>query len=235
MPIKIEDLSFSFNGNEVFKNFNLEIGSGEVTTVLGSSGCGKTTLLNLIANLLEPIEGTIHTPKNQKLSLIFQEARLLPWLNVLDNILFAMGIKDEEAINRSLHYLNEMGLRGHINKFPNQLSGGMAQRVSIARAFTYPSNTILMDEPFKGLDFQLKLNILKLFNQIWAEDNRTAVFVTHDIIESLLIGDNIVILHGNPTTVYKTLKNEIPKSERNMDNIKLLTMEKELYKTLSNL
>lgn len=235
MPIRLSNIHFSFNNNEIFKNFNLEIKSGEVTTILGPSGCGKTTLLNLISKLLTPQKGEVFTPKDQTLSLIFQEARLLPWLNVLDNVLFTMNSKDSNAVKRSLHYLNEMELDKHIKKYPAQLSGGMAQRVSIARAFSYPSNTILMDEPFKGLDFQLKLNIMNLFNKIWSEDNRTAVFVTHDVLESLLIGDNIVILKDNPAKIHKTFNNTIPKDERTLDNIELLTMEKKLYETLSKL
>lgn len=235
MPINIKNLNFSFNETKIFENFNLEIRSGEITTILGPSGCGKTTLLNIISNILQPHSGNIALPNDQVLSLIFQEARLLPWLNVLDNILFTIQDKNSSSIDRALHYLKEMGLEKHKDKYPGQLSGGMSQRVSIARAFTYPSNTILMDEPFKGLDFQLKLNILNLFNKLWSEDNRTAIFVTHDVLESLLIGDNIVILKGSPVKVYRIIKNSIPKNERTLENIELLSMEKELYKTLSQL
>lgn len=235
MPINIKNLNFSFNETKIFENFSLEISSGEITTILGPSGCGKTTLLNIISNILHPHSSEISVPNDQVLSLIFQEARLLPWLNVLENILFAIEDKNRTSLNRALHYLKEMGLEQHKNKYPGQLSGGMSQRVSIARAFTYPSNTILMDEPFKGLDFQLKLNILNLFNKLWSEDNRTAVFVTHDVLESLLIGDNIVILKGTPANIHKTIKNPIPKSERTLDNLELLSIEKKLYKTLSQL
>lgn len=235
MAINICNISFSYHGSIIFNNFNLKISSGKITTILGPSGCGKTTLLNLLSGILKPDSGIIEYPENQKLSSIFQEHRLLPWMNILDNVLFTMNSKNTNDQKRCLHYLEEMGLENHLNKFPNQLSGGMAQRVSIARAFSYPSNTILMDEPFKGLDLQLKLNILDLFNRIWSEDNRTGIFVTHDILESLLIGDKIIILTDTPVRIFTIINNEIPKNERSLKNPELLNMEKKLYTILSQL
>lgn len=235
MAISINNISFSYTDSQIFKNFNLEISTGEVTTILGPSGCGKTTLLSMISGIIKPDNGEVIYPKNQKLSSIFQEHRLLPWMNVLDNVLFTMDNGNDDNIKRSFHYLKKMGLKDHLNKYPNQLSGGMAQRVSIARAFSYPSNTILMDEPFKGLDLQLKLNIINLFNSIWSEDSRTGVFVTHDIIESLLIGDKIIIFTEAPVKIYKIITNSIPKDKRTLENLELLNMEKELYTLLSQL
>lgn len=221
MDINIKNIDFSYKNLNIFENLNLTIKKGRVTVILGPSGCGKTTLLNLISGVISPQNGIIEIPKNLKLSYLFQEPRLLPWKNVKNNIEFVLDSLDKnEKKSRIEHYLKEMELKKFKDYYPNQLSGGMKQRVAIARAFAFPSNTILMDEPFKGLDLPLKLNLFKLFNRVWREDERTAVFVTHDIKEAVQLGDDIIVLTKRPSQIKKIYRN---------DNSDPMALERELY------
>lgn len=228
--MELNNISFSYSSELILKEFSLSIPENRVLTILGPSGCGKTTLLKLISGSITPSKGSIENLSDQ-ISYIFQEPRLLPWLNLLENVAFPL----EDDRSRALHYIEEMGLLDHIDKFPSQLSGGMAQRVSIARAFAFNSEIILMDEPFKGLDFQLKVNIFKLFNRLISKERRTALFVTHDIKESIMLGDRIVILGNNPTRIIKEMDNPIPAESRIMGNSMVIELEEDVYSILSNL
>lgn len=227
----LNSISFSYNGDSILKDFSLSIPSNKVLAILGPSGCGKTTLLRLIAGTIDPIEGNIQGISGN-LSYIFQEPRLLPWMNLIENVEFPM--KDKKN-NRALHYIQEMGLGDHIKKYPSQLSGGMTQRVSIARAFAFDSDLILMDEPFKGLDLQLKVNTFNLFNKLISKEKRTAIFVTHDIKESLILGDRIVVLEDKPVKIKKIFDNPINKELRTLDNRDVINLENELFQLISNL
>lgn len=230
----IKNLDFNFDNLQIFKNFNLEIKKGMVTVLLGPSGCGKTTLLNLISGFLKPASGEITLPQNIALSYLFQESRLLPWKTVEENINFVLDeLTETEKKQRIKHYLDKLDLTDFKNYYPNKLSGGMKQRASIARAFAYPSNTILMDEPFKGLDLGLKLNLIHSFNKIWKEEERTVIFVTHDIQEATLLGDEIILLTKSPASIKKTYQNSLEHSERYLYNPQLLSLEKELFTNLT--
>ncbi len=234
MDIHLSNINFKYNNLIIFDGLNLNIPKGKVTAILGPSGCGKTTLLNLISGVIKPDSGTIDYPETQILSYIFQEPRLLPWKNVSENINYVLGnISRDKRDERIHHYLEKMELVKFSNYYPRELSGGMKQRVSIARAFAYPSNTILMDEPFKGLDLNLKLNLFKLFDEIWKEDQRTAIFVTHDIHEALLLGDQIVVFSNRPVKIRRKFDNTTPYNERTLQNSSILQLEKELYTLLS--
>lgn len=233
MDIKLKNLSFSYNQLPIFNQMNLTIPEGKVTVILGPSGCGKTTLLNLISGVLKPDSGKIEIPNSCKLSYLFQEPRLLPWMSVENNIKFVLdALNTEDRNKKTEHLLAELELESFKNYYPEELSGGMKQRVSIARAFAFPSNTILMDEPFKGLDLPLKLNLFKLFNKVWREEQRTALFVTHDIQEAIQLGDDIIVLTKNPVTVKKRYTNPLPYNERQLHNAEILSLEKELYKLI---
>ncbi len=230
MNIDLRNISFSYDNLDIFKNLNLVIPKGKVTVILGPSGCGKTTLLNLISGVLNPDEGEIQIPLDFTLSYLFQEPRLLPWNTVSQNIRFVLdSLPENMAETRTNHYIRELELNNFSDYYPWQLSGGMKQRVSIARAFAYPSNTILMDEPFKGLDLALKLNLFKLFNRVWREDERTAIFVTHDIHEAILLGDEIIVLTSSPVKIKKKFTNSTPLNDRSLHNSEILALERELY------
>lgn len=234
MNINLNNISFSYDNLEIFKDLTLSIPKEKVTVILGPSGCGKTTLLNLISGVLKPDNGTIKIPTKSELSYLFQEPRLLPWKNITENIMFVLdSLPIQDRNTRVNHYIKELELEKFSEYYPGQLSGGMKQRVSIARAFAYPSNTILMDEPFKGLDLALKLNLFKLFNRVWREESRTAIFVTHDIHEAILLGDEIIVLTNRPVKIRNKFINKTPYNLRSLQNSSTLLLEKELYAILT--
>lgn len=183
--IEIKNLSKSYSGTVIYNNFNLSLEEGKITCLLGSSGCGKTTLLNAIAGLIS-CEGEI--PK-LKCSYIFQTPQLVPNLTVFGNLLLVC--KEEQKI---YDMLRRVGLEERANSYPVNLSGGEAQRVAIARAFLYKSDILLMDEPLASLDLKRKKQIIELFFEIWKEDGRTVLAVTHDVDEAAAIAQRILVL-----------------------------------------
>ena len=198
--IKIKNLTKRYGNLTVYENFNLELKEGEVTCILGESGCGKTTLLNCIAGLTDH-QGEI---TKVKCSYIFQTPRLVPNLTVGGNL--KLICKDENAVDE---VLEKVRLADKKNAYPVGLSGGQAQRVSIARAFLFDSDLVLMDEPFSSLDLKLKIEISQLFLQIQNENRRTALFVTHDVDEALRLANRIVVINGGTVAldVYKETAN----------------------------
>lgn len=185
--IEIKNLSKSYPGVPLYENFNLLLEEGKITCLLGSSGCGKTTLLNAIAGLTK-CEGDI--PK-LKCSYIFQTPQLVPNLTVLGNLLLVC--REEEKIHKML---SRVGLEDKAKSYPINLSGGEAQRVAIARAFLYKSDILLMDEPLASLDLKMKKQIIELFFEIWKEDGRTVLAVTHDVDEAAAIAQRVLVLSG---------------------------------------
>ena len=193
MDIVIENLYKKYDNLSIFENFSLTIRNNKIFCLFGPSGCGKTTLLNMIAGLENYDGGNIKGIENKKISYIFQETRLLPWASVYENISFVLKStcsKDEteKLVNK---YLKLVSLKEYKDYYPNQLSGGMEQRVSIARCFAYKSDIILMDEPFKGLDLKLKENLMKDFRELWKENKPTVIFVTHDKEEAKYLADEV--------------------------------------------
>lgn len=187
--IEIRDLIKKFNDHYVFNNLNLDIESDKITVILGKSGCGKTTLLRLISNLEKYDSGSINT-NNLKFSYVFQEPRLFPWLTVFENIQAITNLPSDE-IYRMIRMVD---LEKFSNSYPDELSGGMKSRVSLARAFAYKPNFLLMDEPFSNLDdftrVKMQEELLKLYNK----ENVGILFVTHNIDEALTIADKIIML-----------------------------------------
>ena len=184
--MKIENLNLSYNENVIFSNFNLDIEDGKITTILGLSGVGKTTLLKCVSGL---IKSNI-TPINS--SFVFQEDRLISHLTVYQNLAL-IGYNEKDIKNG----LERFGLIAKINEYPNHLSGGEKQRVNILRAFLKNSNLCLFDEPFSSLDILKKLDLLSLLKEEQLGKKKTFLYITHDIEESLLISDRIVVLGKN--------------------------------------
>lgn len=184
--IELRDITKRYGDLTIYEHFSLSIESGKVTCLLGESGCGKTTLLNMLAGIL-PFEGSIE-PK-LSCSYIFQQPRLVPNLTVRGNL--SLVCKDRSRVEEMLE---RVGLAGRAGAYPVELSGGQAQRVSIARAFLYKADLILMDEPFASLDTALKIRLMDVFCRLWREEKRTAVFVTHDAEEAYMLAHRAIVL-----------------------------------------
>jgi sulfonate transport system ATP-binding protein len=189
-------LSYRLEDKEivVFDKFNLEISSDELTMIIGKSGCGKTTLLRLLAKLVSPDSGKIIIPEDLKIGMMFQEPRLMPWLNVEKNISLGLKKTDKKEIE---NIVNLVGLSGFEKALPHQLSGGMQQRVSLARTLIRKSNLVLMDEPFSALDNYTRTAMQQELIRIRKQKQLGCIFVTHDINEATLLGDRIITLGSN--------------------------------------
>ncbi|MBN2773986.1 MAG: ABC transporter ATP-binding protein [Prolixibacteraceae bacterium] len=203
MGLQVKNLSKSYNGNIIYRDFNIDFTEGTITSILGPSGCGKTTLLNIIGKITNPNRGSLIGFEDKLISYIFQEPRLLPWKTVRGNIEFVMNRDLTAGVRRSQaeQLIRLVELEKYSDYYLSHLSGGMRQRVSIARAFASPSEIILMDEPLKGLDIALKQNLIRAFSKIWKADRRTVIFVTHDVDEAILLGNEIVVLSQAPVKI----------------------------------
>ncbi len=178
---------------KVLDGINLNIPSNKITVILGRSGCGKTTLLRLVAGIEKFEQGDIQGANLKRKAYVFQEDRLMPWLDVKKNITF--GIKNKDVDNKKINeIIQTVGLESFCSAYPSQLSGGMKQRVSIARAFAYNPDFIMMDEPFSALDFFTRKQMQEELLRIHKKTLCSILFVTHSIDEALILGDKIVIL-----------------------------------------
>lgn len=202
---------------------SLTINPGEFVCVLGPSGCGKSTLLNVIAGFVDPTSGqaeldgaTIGQPGADR-SMVFQQHSLLPWKTVRANIgLGPKLIGDLEATRTVDHFLEMVGLQKYEHHYPDQLSGGMQQRVGIARALaTYP-RVLLMDEPFAALDYQTRLMMQENLLNLWEEFGTTVVFVTHDVDEAIFLSDRILVMSASPGRIVKDIDNPLPRPRDQM-------------------
>lgn len=210
---------FSVNGEDhvVIQDINLEISSEDITVILGASGCGKTTLLRIIANLETATSGRIvfqreNKEMTPKVGLVFQESRLMPWLTVSQNIGFHQKAdKDEIA-----YYLKRMKLEKFHKSYPSELSGGMAQRVSIARALSFNPDFLLMDEPFSALDYFTRMEMQNEVVRIHKETAKGVLFVTHDLDEALTIATRIIVF----TKEHKLKEFDLKKEQNNSVELK---------------
>ena len=198
--IKIKNLSLSYGDLLVIDQFTHDFTPQQITVLFGPSGCGKTSLLNAIVKTVD-YKGEIIT--QDKIAYVFQEDRLLPWLTVYENVAYVLKsfMSGQALKNRVYEYLEMVGLKAYHSHYPKSLSGGMKRRVALARAFAYPCDVLLMDEPFKGLDPSLKETIMSDFKHICLKDKRTILFVTHDYLEAKYLGGEILYLKGLPLEV----------------------------------
>ncbi|MGL4773700.1 MAG: ABC transporter ATP-binding protein [Clostridium sp.] len=201
--INIINLNKSFNNKCIFKNFNISFGEFKMNTIIGASGGGKTTLLNIISELEKFDSGQVTGVEKRKVSYVFQEDRLLPWETIEGNMKLALeSYYSEEFLNEKIDfYLNLVGVKEAKNMYPEELSGGMKQRVNIARALGKPSQVILMDEPFKSLDYKTKYTIMNELKNIIEKEDRIVIFVTHDVDEAIFFGGKIFVFGGSPLEI----------------------------------
>jgi NitT/TauT family transport system ATP-binding protein len=234
MALRICNLNKEYDGVSVYRDFSLNITEGLITCILGPSGCGKTTLLNVIGGITLPDRGILSGFKGKVMSYIFQDPRLLPWKTVRGNIEFVIdrNISATERKKQSDRLIELVELIGFADHYPSQLSGGMRQRVSIARAFACPSDIILMDEPLKGLDIALKHNLIRSFSGIWKADRRTVVFVTHDVDEALMLGEEIIVMSRPPVNIIAHEMYEKAVEERRPETARYKELKQILLKDL---
>jgi NitT/TauT family transport system ATP-binding protein len=219
IALDIQNLSMSFRtagrDEQILRDITLSIASGEFFVLVGPSGCGKSTLLRLIAGFFTPTTGNILDVHRRPIAgpgrdrgMIFQsvDAPLFDWLNVLENVEFGLrmaGIPSAERRDQGRRWVNAVGLGAHERKLPSQLSGGMKQRVQIARALAVDPTIILMDEPFAALDAQTRRLMQREIVRIWSETGKTIVYVTHDIREALLTGQRLAVMTSGPAARIK--------------------------------
>jgi NitT/TauT family transport system ATP-binding protein len=218
--IQVEGVNKSFRNHsgsddlKVLDDISLVFEGGAFTAVIGPSGCGKSTLLRIIDGLLPPDSGavviggeTVRAPSLDR-GFVFQQFNLLPWRTVIGNIEFGLenlGVKKDERRRRAEEVLRLVQLEGFERSFPGQLSGGMQQRVGLARALALDPSILLMDEPFGSVDDQTRMLLQDELLEIWERDQKTVVFVTHDIEEALYLADRIVVMRARPSRVTRTL------------------------------
>jgi NitT/TauT family transport system ATP-binding protein len=203
------------------RDVSFTVGASEFVCVLGQSGCGKTTLLNLLAGFLAPTQGEIRLGgravrgKGGDRGIVFQDfAQLFPWRTAQRNVEFGLEMRSVPPAKRreiALHYLRLVKLESFAGAYPHQLSGGMQQRVAIARALAYEPSVLLMDEPFAALDAMTREEMQRLLVEVWQKTRKTVVYVTHNVAEAVYLADRIVVLTPHPGTVKAELKVALPR------------------------
>ena len=213
---------------DVLKGINLEIPDRSITVVLGRSGCGKTTLLRLVGGLEEADYGDIEYDMVHKNAFVFQESRLMPWLNVRDNVKFGMKKKCDNSIIQSM--IDTVGLNGFEKAYPAQLSGGMQQRVAIARALAYKPSFVMMDEPFAALDYFTRTQMQKEVIRLQKEQGVSIFFVTHSIDEALLLGHKIIVVEKGVIKTEFIIEQD--NEERNLLTPEFIKLKKRLVEAI---
>ncbi len=205
--IKLVDISKQFDDLTVLKDFNITFEKNKITCLFGPSGVGKTTIANIVAGIVPVDKGITDGIGNSLFSYVFQEPRLLKWYSVYENINFVL--KDVYDYDKRVKiidsYLKMVELSEYKNYKIDALSGGMAQRVSLARAFAYPSDILIMDEPFKGFDFKLKNEMISIFKRMWNSSQRTVIFITHDVEEAIDLSHIIYTLKNRPISIVNSI------------------------------
>ncbi len=234
MAFVMKQVDKRFGDLVVLQDFSMQVEEHKLVCMVGPSGTGKTTLLNIMAGIIPADNGEINGFEGRTVSYLFQETRLLGWKTVKENIDFVLKDKlgKEQREKLGYKYLSMVGLWDFRDYYPRQLSGGMKQRVSIARAFAYPADLLLMDEPFTGLDIQLKTVLISAFIDLWLLDRRSVFFVTHDIEEAVLLGEEIYVLTDRPATIKGKVINTQPHRERQLQNDNMRSLQEEVLKLL---
>jgi NitT/TauT family transport system ATP-binding protein len=239
--VAVRDLWMSFPGKapgemvQVLERVDLEVEKGELVCIVGPSGCGKSTILNIICGFLPHtrgevlVEGKPVTGPDSRRIFVFQESGVFPWLTVNENIGFGLSrLADDVRAKTVAHYVEMVGLRGFENSYPRELSGGMRQRVEIARALAANPDIIYMDEPFGALDFLTRLKMRSDLIRIWQSERKTILFVTHDIEEAVQLADRVIVMTRRPATVQEVVRVALPRP-RDLDSPEYLATRDRIF------
>ncbi|GAC1401174.1 MAG: ABC transporter ATP-binding protein [Thermoanaerobaculia bacterium] len=215
--VEFRGVGIHFGAVDVLRDINLAVGEGEFVCVLGPSGCGKSTLLNIVAGFVRPSEGEVTIdgvrvagPDPRRI-FVFQERGVFPWLTVEGNIGFGLfRLRDDERRSRIEHYVQLVGLQGFEKSYPRELSGGMKQRLEVARALAVDPDVLYLDEPFGALDSITRLGMRRELLRIWQAEKKTILFVTHDIEESVQLADRVVVMSQRPAHIRREIVIDIP-------------------------
>ncbi len=206
------------NGVRALEGFSLDVALGEIVAIVGGSGCGKSTLLRAICGLDTPSRGSVIldgvpiTAPHEKIGMIFQEPRLLPWLSVADNVGFGLEQRSKaERRRRVADALDRVGLADKAGVWPRELSGGQAQRVAIARALVPRPEVLLLDEPFSALDAFTRTDLQDHLLDLWADSKPTLIIVTHDVEEAIVLADRIVVMRPHPGRLFAEIEADLPR------------------------
>jgi NitT/TauT family transport system ATP-binding protein len=207
----LENVSHNYGSVSVLHDMNIKVNPGEVVVLVGPSGCGKTTILNIVSGYIKPTSGTVI--REGIIRTVYQQDGLFPWLTVSENISLGLrSVKDSSIHNNEMNELIQLiHLEGFESHFPHQLSGGMRQRVELARVLAGDSDILLMDEPFSALDYQTRIRMRLELVRLLEKRPRTVVFVTHDIEEAAQLADRVLVLSNRPATVSRELKIDTPR------------------------
>jgi ABC-type nitrate/sulfonate/bicarbonate transport system ATPase subunit len=240
--LSVENVSMTFNrdgkSTRVLEDIHLEVRDGEFVCLLGPSGCGKTTLLNAMAGFLSPTSGEIrvdgelvHGPDPRRI-FVFQERGVFPWLTVEGNIGFGLfKLPRAEQEQRIAHYIKMVGLQGFEKAYPHELSGGMKQRLEVARALAVNPDMLFLDEPFGALDSITRLIMRSELLRIWEAERKTIIFVTHDIDEAVQLADRVVVMSARPATIQQIVDIDIP-HPRDISSARYLELRDGIFKQI---
>ncbi len=229
MPVlEVKGVSKSFDGEEIIRDISLELKEGEIVSLLGVSGGGKTTLFNIIAGLSAPDAGNIYlegqeiTGKPGNISYMLQKDLLLPYRTLVDNVALPLtirGMKKSEAREKAAGYFEEFGLEGAEKKYPAEISGGMKQRAALLRTYLFSEKVALLDEPFSALDMLTKASVHEWYLEVMEKIKLSTLFITHDIDEAILLSDRIYLLTGKPGSITKEIVIKEPKPRKKDFNL----------------
>ena len=242
--LRVEDVDKSFGDKLVLKDINIKLNKGELVSLVGVSGSGKTTLFNIIAGLSKPDKGKVFLKGEEitgiagKVSYMLQKDLLLPYMTIIDNVslpLILRGKKKKVAREEVRELFADFGLEGCEDKFPSQLSGGMAQRAALLRTYVFSNEVALLDEPFSALDAITKASIHKWYKNIISEMKISTIFITHDIEEAVKLSDRIYILGKNPGTIIDEIEINEDFQENFFENKKFIEYKKYIIEKLDKI
>jgi ABC-type nitrate/sulfonate/bicarbonate transport system ATPase subunit len=235
VKVRFEHIGMRFGSVDVLEDIDLAVAEGELVCILGPSGCGKSTLLNIVGGFLAPTEGRVTiddelvTAPDPRRIFVFQERGVFPWLTVEENTGFGLfRATASERRDRIAHYVQLVGLVGFEKSYPRELSGGMKQRLEVARALAVNPDVLYLDEPFGALDSITRLQMRRELLRIWQAEKKTILFVTHDIEESVQLADRVVVLSARPGRVRRIVPIDIP-HPRDLSDPRYIGLRDEIF------